>query len=115
MGIIQSSVAEHASPSQRALMTGLGISVTRLRSEDLTERESVSNPALDMRQGDGDHNETASGITGPAAARINIVDGTGMRKFTHARLPAFTDSHIQRSTNTHTDTKHQNTAGISVT
>lgn len=36
MGIIQRSVAEHASQSQWALMTGPGIRVTRLRSEDLT-------------------------------------------------------------------------------
>lgn len=36
MGIMQWSVAEHASQSQWALMTGPGISVTRLWSEDLT-------------------------------------------------------------------------------
>lgn len=38
MGIIQSGVAEHGSRSQWALMTGLGISVTRLWSEDLVGR-----------------------------------------------------------------------------
>lgn len=38
MGIIQWSVAEHASQSQWALMTGPGISVPRLWSEDLTVR-----------------------------------------------------------------------------
>lgn len=36
MGIIQWSVAEHASQSQWALMAGPGISVTWLWSEDLT-------------------------------------------------------------------------------
>lgn len=42
MGIIQSSVAEHASQSQWALMTGLGISVTGLWSEDLAAGEEIS-------------------------------------------------------------------------
>lgn len=70
MGIIQSSVAEHASPSQWALMTGLGISVTRLWSEDLAGGEGKFQQSCSgYMAGDGERRGTLSRITGSTASK----------------------------------------------